>query len=87
MEFAFYGLGCVGPMEEGARLGSGVAGGKEVGHCDWSACRLGRGPIFVWGEGNPSRDISEEERYRFLDLFCMKNEDNNKELSKIFSLL
>lgn len=41
----------------------------------------------MWGEGNPSRDISEEERFRFLDLFCMKNEDNNKELSKIFSLL
>lgn len=34
MEFAFYRVDCVGFMEEGAPLGLGVAGGKEIGHCD-----------------------------------------------------
>lgn len=40
MESAFYGVGCVGLMEEGARLGLGVAGGKEIGNCDWNVGRL-----------------------------------------------
>lgn len=39
---------------------TGLAG-RKVGHCDWSAGRLGQGPDLRWDGHNPDlRDISEE---------------------------